>query len=725
MNRPATTGAGLVDAKLLTPGWKLFFGLVLAAVGGHWLITHMDWQGRLYDWTHFVDWGQFQLPRVVDGSPLTWVLMPGALTVALAGTLLLLFKSPPRWVRVPLWLVFSGAQAAYLFFRLVSTLVLDTPANAVASILFFLSEVLVHVRVALGNISLLHLTDRSVQADESARAVKAGEYLPTVDVMLPTYSEPPEMLRRSIIGCQAMEYPRKTIYLLDDQRRPAMRALAKELGCVYVCRPDNRHAKAGNLNHALGRTDGELVLVFDADFVPTRDFLQRTVGFFRDPQVAMVQTPQNFFNDDAVTRNLGLEGALCDEQRFFFRALQPGRDSANAIVCHGSCWIARRSALEEIGGIPTETITEDWATSIKLQAAGYTLCYLNEALSAGAAADKCGEFVQQRARWGQGTLQALFASTNPLTVPGLNWKQRFFHFTGILYYLGSLSTLFNLVAPLLYLFFGLTILRMTVAEMLFYRLPFMVFYYMLFAWLTCRTRSALWTELYEGFLAPAMGATALRSLCQPFGTGFRVTDKTMSKTGLKINRRMALPFAVLALFHLVGIGFALLMRRHLEDPATFAIVLYFTLSNLVLFWLCLLVTIDVAQEPFVRFPHRMPGLLLWDDTGAQVETLLLSEGDVVLKAAHPEPFHRLPQKAFVTLPSLNLEDVPVRVRPDPFTGGVQCEFLKLTLPQQRQLIEYLFCQPSQWDRRHKPQSEPRVMADYFLAGVRMYSLAES
>jgi cellulose synthase (UDP-forming) len=187
--------------------------------------------------------------------------------------------------------------------------------------------------------------------------------------------------------------------LLDDQRRPAMRELARKLGCSYLDRPDNSHAKAGNLNHALARSEGELVLCFDADFIPTRDFLQRTVGFFRDHKLAMVQTPQNFFNDDAVTRNLGLEGVLEDEQRFFFRALQPGRDAMNAIVCHGTCWLARRSALHHIGGIPTETITEDWATSIKLQAAGYKLLYLNEALSAGLSAATCGEFVQQRSRW--------------------------------------------------------------------------------------------------------------------------------------------------------------------------------------------------------------------------------------------------------------------------------------------------------------------------------------
>src|SRR5262249_24284752 len=141
----------------------------------------------------------------------------------------------------------------------------------------------IHFRIALGNLSLLRLTDRSAEADESQRAVRAGEYVPWVDVFVPTYSEPVEMLRRTIIGCQAMDYPHKTVYLLDDQRRPAMRQLAAELGCHYSQRPDNRHAKAGNLNHALARTEGDLILCFDANFIPLKEFLQRTVGFFRDP----------------------------------------------------------------------------------------------------------------------------------------------------------------------------------------------------------------------------------------------------------------------------------------------------------------------------------------------------------------------------------------------------------------------------------------------------------
>ena len=492
--------------------------LVLAGVTVPWLAGHLEASALSMAWRTFAAWGCFQLSLVHEGSSLLWILTPTMLMIAWAGGLSLAFDKPPDGLRLPVGAVFLFLQLGYLAFRLVATLSLDTVPNAIFSILFFLSEVFVHLRIALGNLSLLKLTDRTAAVDDSARVVRAGDDLPTVDVFVPTYSEPVEMLERTILGCQAMDYPYKTVWLLDDQRRPAMRQLARKPNCCYLDRPDNAHAKAGNLNHALARSEGELVLCFDADFIPTSDFLERTVGFFRDPKVALVQTPQNFFNEDAVQRNLGLERALEDEQKLFFRTLQPGRDSFNAIVCHGTCWVGRRSALEEIGGIPTETITEDWATSIKLQAAGYKLLYLNEALSAGLSADTCGEFVQQRSRWAQGTLQALFASTNPLRIPGLTWQQRLLHFSGILYYAGSVSNLFNLLAPLLYLFFGVFILRMTIAEMIFFRLPFTVGYYLLYSWLTLKTRSALWTGVLRCLPGALDGADGLAHLRQAVWT---------------------------------------------------------------------------------------------------------------------------------------------------------------------------------------------------------------
>ena len=418
-----------------------------------------------------------------------------------------------------------------------------------------------------------------------------------------------------------------------------------------------------------------------------------------------------------------------DEQKFFFRALQPGRDVHNAIVCHGTCWVGRRSALEEIGGIPTETITEDWATSIKLQAAGYKLVYLNEALSAGLSADTCGEFVQQRMRWAQGTLQGLFASTHPLRVRGLTGWQRVLHMSGILYYLGSLTTLFTLMAPLLYLFFGVVILRTSIPEMVFFRLPLTIGFYMLFCWLTLRTRSALWTEFYDAFLAPAMSLTVVRSLWKPFGVGFRVTDKAVRQRRLAFNSKVAWPFILLAGLHVVGLAFSIALGRHVDQPEIFGIVAYFAVGNLAVLWMCILVTIDIRKaRPFRRFEHRTQFELRWGapsvggcgSSAVSGQTVFLSEGEAtVSRESLPA---RVPSDARLSVPLLGLEDVPVRVRQDT-DEQVSLEWIELSLAQRRALIAQLYCRPGQWDA--KPRSELRAIWEYARAGLRMYPLAES
>ena len=159
--------------------------------------------------------------------------------------------------------------------------------------------------------------------------------------------EPVFILRRPIIGCQAIDYADKKIYLLDDTRRPEMKQLASKLDCEYVT-TDNYYAKAGNLNHTLPLNNSELIVVFDADFVPTKNFLIRTVGFFQDKEVALVQTPQSFYNIDTIARNLVLENVLTPEEEVFYRQIQPLRDSAGSVVCSETSFVVRRIALEAV-----------------------------------------------------------------------------------------------------------------------------------------------------------------------------------------------------------------------------------------------------------------------------------------------------------------------------------------------------------------------------------------
>jgi cellulose synthase (UDP-forming) len=258
---------------------------------------------------------------------------------------------------------------------------------------------------------------------------------PSVDVFIPTYNEPVEMLRRTLLAAIQMKYPHQT-WLLDDGNRPSMAALAKELGVNYLARADNRHAKAGNLNNALAHSTGDLIAIFDADHVPHEDFLMSTLGYLEDPKVAFVQTPQDFYNLNSFQHRESEERKIVwTEQSLFFRVIMPGKDYWNAAFFCGSCAIARRSALESIGGFATETITEDLHTSVRLHKKGFGSVYHAQSLAYGIAPDTFEPYESQRVRWGQGAMQ-VWRLEGFLTARGLSLAQR-------LCYLASAMTYFD------------------------------------------------------------------------------------------------------------------------------------------------------------------------------------------------------------------------------------------------------------------------------------------
>jgi cellulose synthase (UDP-forming) len=279
----------------------------------------------------------------------------------------------------------------------------------------------------------------------------------SVDVFVPTYNEDLEVLEATLIGCINMNY-KHTTYVLDDGRRDEVASLAKQLGCVYLTRSDNKHAKAGNINEALKKTSGEFIVILDADMVPQPDIIEKTLGYFKDPQTAIVQMPQEFYNLDSV-QHLN-NTSHWHEQQLFYHVIQPGRNSINAPFWCGSPSIARRSALESIGGVATESITEDFLTSIKLNGKGWNIKYHNEALAFGIAPQSIHAFNLQRLRWAQGAMKILKSRHNPLIAPGLSIKQRLAHFSAIFTYFESYQKLVYLLVPVIYLFTGIMPLKL-------------------------------------------------------------------------------------------------------------------------------------------------------------------------------------------------------------------------------------------------------------------------
>ncbi|QDU61651.1 Cellulose synthase 1 [Planctomycetes bacterium Pan216] len=334
-------------------------------------------------------------------------------------------------------------SASYLIYRIAFTFNLETPYSIFASWLLWIAEF--HCCL------LLWLYFHQVWFLKQPPPFEPPPEGWTVDVFVPTYNEDTRLLRTTLIACKRMRYPHRT-YVLDDGRREEVAELARELGVEYMTRPDNNHAKAGNLNHALSKTDGEYVVILDADHVPQATFLERLLGYFRDPKLGFVQSPHVFYNIESFQANTDLnKGKYWDDSELFFHVIQLGKNFWNAVVFAGSAAIFRRKALEDAGFIATETITEDLHTAIRIVSRGWSSLYVNERLVAGLAAEDITTFNSQRLRWGEGNLSIL-AYDNPLTIRGLKLGQRLSYFSSIFGWTIGLPSFLLYITPILVLF---------------------------------------------------------------------------------------------------------------------------------------------------------------------------------------------------------------------------------------------------------------------------------
>lgn len=274
---------------------------------------------------------------------------------------------------------------------------------------------------------------------------------PTVDVYIPTYNEDPELLHRTVLAARDMRYPHQT-YILDDGNRPEVRALAERLGVHYLARPEHSHAKAGNINHALAQTTGELIAIFDADHVPSPEFLERTLGYFEDEQVGFVQTPHLFYNVGSFQTFADYrQRRYWDDQLLFFRAVQPGKHHWGAAFFCGSCGVIRRRCLDEIGGFDSRTITEDLHTSLRIQSNGWKSAYHDEHLATGLSPGDLGAYWKQRMRWAVGNLSTLWHD-NPLLKKKMTLAQRISYFSSVwAWTVGPQKLIYYLAAPVMLL----------------------------------------------------------------------------------------------------------------------------------------------------------------------------------------------------------------------------------------------------------------------------------
>jgi cellulose synthase (UDP-forming) len=339
------------------------------------------------------------------------------------------------------------ATATYLVWRAVATIDL---AVWWLSIPLYVLEL--HAAVGLG---LYTFSLWDVHAGPRTRPVRESPL--RVAVLIPTWNEPPQVLAPTIAAAVALQPVHET-WVLDDGDRPHIARLAGDLGARYLRRPDRSHAKAGNLNHALDIVQADVVAVLDADHVARPSFLTATLGYFHDPRVALVQTPQDFYNLDSFEHSRTAAHDGFNEQSLFYRAILAGKNRWQAAFWCGTNALLRVSALTEVGGVATGTVTEDIHTTIRLHAAGWRTVYHNEVLARGLAAASAGQYLLQRHRWGTGAMQVLRAD-NPLTLPGLTLPQRLAYASTLLGWFDAWRSLGYLLVPVAVLLTGAVPIR--------------------------------------------------------------------------------------------------------------------------------------------------------------------------------------------------------------------------------------------------------------------------
>ena len=539
------------------------------------------------------------LPYIELLSPLIFVL----------GTIYVLSPVLPlshSWARASVFAVVWLVVARYLWWRFFDTVLpADGEWYKIGWVYFcFAVEALALFDAFILYLAFLRTSDRRTEADahEARLGTLPPSEVPSVDVYIPTFDEPMEVLEKTIMGVLCLDYPNFNAWVLDDGRRPWVRAFCEAKGVGYLTRPNNAHAKAGNINHALTKTSADFVAIFDADFIPQRNFLMRTIGFFADPSIGVVQVPHAFYNYDPTQSSLALQKALPDDQRFFFDAVMPSRDGWNAAFCCGSNSVTRRAALRSVGDtLPTESITEDVLFTITLLRNGYITRYLCERLAIGLAPEGLKAFFVQRRRWARGAMQILYLAAGPLG-RDLTLMQRLL-FLPTHWLSQSLMLVLVIVAPLVFLWTGvLPLVNVTTEAVLYYQLPMVL-----------AVAGGIWAfapRQYFPFAAQVHGTfqsfkilpTVLMTIAKPFGHVFKVTPKGVGAKKSDYDRTIFWTAASLMALTILGLVINTLPEwRIIGQTGLLPIVAFWSAVNIVVLFLVCMMSL---QAPVRRGEER-------------------------------------------------------------------------------------------------------------------------
>lgn len=551
---------------------------------------------------------------------------------------------------------------------------------------------------------------------------------PTVDIYVPTYNESLQIVANTVFAAMDQDYPadRFRVFILDDGRRPQFRAFAQKAGCGYITRHDNAHAKAGNLNAAMGKTYGEFIAVFDCDHVPTRAFLQLTMGWLQaDRDLALLQTPHHMYSLDPVQRNLSQLTDMPGEGDLFYGPVQEGNDLWNATFFCGSCAVMRRAALEEIGGFARETVTEDAHTALRLQRQGWKTAFLGLRLSAGLATERLALHVGQRIRWARGMMQIMRIDF-PLLGPGLSVQQRFCYLNAMLHFMFPLPRIVFLTSPLAYLILGQNIIQASALMILAYALPHLACSMLVSDHVDGGARRPFWSEIYETILAFHLAPVTVMTLINPRKGKFNVTEKGSIVGQDYFDWRVVRPHLICIALLLTGVALAL--AKQFYSPYLFNIQIDTLVINLVwaLFSVAiLLVAVATAWErrqssPFVQMPRRFAVSVNFS-SGHVVdgETEMISVGDARLALPRMPEFSDA-EISHITL-SFGEDALTLPVETVSMADGhATVRYLDLTMAEQRLLTRLLMGRADAWECEDRPS---RVHAIASIKDILRVSLA--
>lgn len=541
------------------------------------------------------------------GSLAITITVPFDYLTQLAFTLLiwllaiLISKIPHHFATLLLICLSIIVSCRYLWWRYTSTLNWNDSLDLSFGLILLAAETYSWLVLIFGYIQTSWPLQR-----QPAPLPKDQSQWPSVDLLVPTYNEELSIVRTTIYAAKGLDWPsdKLNIYILDDGHRESFRQFAKEAGVGYLDRPDNRHAKAGNLNYALRSLKSELIAIFDCDHVPVRAFLQFTTGWFlRDSRLALVQTPHHFFSPDPFEHNLGTFRKDPNEGKLFYGLIQDGNDMWNSAFFCGSCALLRRTAIDSIGGFAVETVTEDAHTALRLHRQGWNSAYIRLPLAAGLATDNLASHIGQRIRWARGMAQ-IFRLDNPWVGRGLSFFQRICYSNAMLHFLAGLPRLVFLTAPLAFLILHAYIIYAPAAMILLYVFPHMMHANLANARIQGRFRKSFWGEIYETSLAWYIAWPTTVALINPKKGRFNVTSKGYLASEDHFDWGIASPYLVLVFLNVAGLGFGI--WRMLYGPAnevgTIVISLIWVIYNLLVIGAAIAVAAEAHQ---LRHQHRI------------------------------------------------------------------------------------------------------------------------